>query len=214
MTATRCWRPSCSPGIPATMSSCRPRRPYLARQIAAGRLPPARQGEAAQPEEPRSARRWRSPPSPIPATVRRAVSVGRHRHRLQRRHGRAGAGRGDAARHARAAVRSGEREKAGGLRHLAARHRAGGFSRRARLSRPRPEEPRSRRSRQGARPLLDAIRPLRAQVPLVAIHQRPRQRRSVHLARLFGRRDPGAQPRRARPKTASRSPFACRKGAR
>jgi hypothetical protein len=36
--------------------------------------------------------------------------------------------------------------------------------------------------------------PLHPQIPLLAIHQRPRRRRSVRRARLFGRCDPSPQP--------------------
>src|SRR5580692_3303747 len=52
---------------------------------------------------------------------------------------------------------------------------------------------RPRRPRQGlCRPRKNP--PLHPQIPLLAIHQRPRRRRSVRRARLFGRCDPSPQP--------------------
>ena len=43
--------------------------PYHGAADRGRRVPRARQGETAEPEEPRSARCWRSPPPPIPATA-------------------------------------------------------------------------------------------------------------------------------------------------
>ena len=172
--------------------------PFMARQIAGRRLSAARQGETAESGESRSAhagaRRDRRPRQ----STRRAVSVERDRHRLQR---------GDARPRARAAseIHAAPRDslalvfdpdiaaKLDRQRHRNPRHAAGGGAGRVQLSRHRPQEPRPRRS--GARGCAaGAGAALYKAVSFVAIHQRSRFRRHLPRARLFGRRDPGAQP--------------------
>ncbi len=193
MTATRCWRPSSSPAIPATTLSC-PRRarswPGRSRPRHTGRSTNrnCRTGRTSTAHS-RPGGRGRSG-----QCVWRPLSVERHRHRLQCRANPRRARRHGPGRQPGAPFRSGRRREALVLRHFAARHAAGGVSGGTRLSRARPEEPRPRRSRQGAGSARKNP-PLHPQVPFLAIHQRSGERRSLRGARLFGRCRAGAQPR-------------------
>ena len=208
MTATRCWRPSCSPAGRATISSCR-----------------------------RRARSWRarSRPGPIGRSTRRNCRIGGN---LDPRilalvatadpgnaHGvpylwsvtgigyerepssRAALGRSSAARQLGADFRSGDRGEA--------RTAAGSScSTRRRKS--------FRRRSPGSGSILRAVElgdldralggprkdpPLYPPVPLLAIHQRPRHWGSVRRSRLFGRCRYRRATGRARPATRSRSRF-------
>ena len=95
-------------------------------------------------------------------------------------------GDGRPRRQLEAALRSRVRREARRLRHHAARLGDRRAAERARLSRARPDLDQRRGLREGGEAHRGgaALYPL---LPLVAVHQRPRQRRGLRVARLLGR---------------------------
>ena len=151
MTATRCWRRSFSPAASGYDLVVPSASPYLARQAQAGVYLPIDKAKL---------KNYGNLDPQILAAAANAdpgnrfgvpYMWGTTGHRLQQGDGEGGARRRRADGQRAPAVRSRQRQEAAGLRHLAARQRAGDFPGGARLSRPRPVEPRPQGSR-GAPP--------------------------------------------------------------
>ena len=81
------------------------------------------------------------------------------------------------------------------------------------LSRPRSQHQQARGPREGGQADGDdpAVHP---EVPLLRVHQRARQRRHLHGARLVGRHPAGSRPRHGGQERSGRSSMRCRRKAR
>ena len=171
-----------------------PSGPFLQRLIQAGVFAKLDKGEAAEPQE-HVARGDAAPPGLRPRQpVRRQLHVGHDRHRPQHAEGPP-APRQPGPQHLGPDAALGGDLEAQGLRRPDPRRAGGHLPERAQLARAQPRFEAPRRLEPRRRAALPHPR-RGAEVPLLGVHQRPRQRRHLHGGRLLGRRAAGEEARR------------------